>query len=87
MSIDLTPLPWMASALCAQIGGDAWFPEIGEPAAPAKSVCQRCPTLERCREYADDVESSSDLRYGLHGVWAAESPRERQQRRRRQLAA
>lgn len=87
MTPDLTPLPWMASALCAQVGGDAWYPEIGEPAAPAKAVCRRCPALERCREYGDEVESSSDLRYGLHGVWSGETPMERWQRRRKRVAA
>jgi WhiB family redox-sensing transcriptional regulator len=37
-----------ASALCAQVDPDLFFPEKGQPSAPAKAVCARCPVTALC---------------------------------------
>lgn len=89
MMPDLTPEPWMSDASCATvgIGPDLWFPGLGDSTNAAKAICSTCPTTRECRDYSDKVEASG-FTYGLlHGVWAGESPRERQQRRRREVAA
>lgn len=43
-------LDWMDRALCAEVGGDAFFPNTGEPdlAAAAKRVCAKCPVAAEC---------------------------------------
>jgi WhiB family redox-sensing transcriptional regulator len=63
-------LSWRESALCRQVDPELFFPEKGEPAAPAKKVCARCEVrtdclteaLERCERY---------------GIWGGLSTRER----------
>jgi len=37
-----------ASAVCAQVDPDLFFPEKGQPSAPAKAVCARCPVTALC---------------------------------------
>jgi WhiB family redox-sensing transcriptional regulator len=63
---------WRDEALCAQADPDAFFPEKGESAEPAKSVCAGCPSRLPCLEYS--------LERGEHfGVWGglAEADRRR----------
>lgn len=67
---------WRELALCAEVGGDQWFPEQGESAAPAKRVCRSCPVTEPCLQYALDT----DQRWG---VWGGKSERERRRLKRR----
>lgn len=55
--------PWMQDALCAQVGGDQWFPEKGESTAEAKRVCLSCSVRDACLEYA----LSNKDRYGVYG--------------------
>jgi WhiB family redox-sensing transcriptional regulator len=70
---------WMDRALCAQVGGDGWFPDRGLTGDPAdnamsvfeaKQVCGRCPVRARCLEYA----LQNDERFG---VWGGLSENER----------
>ncbi|WNM68991.1 WhiB family transcription factor [Mycobacterium Phage TribleTrouble] len=65
------PEHWQADALCAQVDPDLFFPERGQPGAPAKSVCARCPVIDQCREFA--LSSPTEL----WGVWGGLSQRER----------
>src|SRR5829696_4347624 len=37
-----------ASALCAQVDPELFFPEWGGNAEPAKAVCARCPVTALC---------------------------------------
>jgi WhiB family redox-sensing transcriptional regulator len=37
-----------ASALCAQVDPELFFPEKGQPSAPAKAICSRCPVTALC---------------------------------------
>ena len=38
------------SALCAQVDPELFFPEKGQPSAPAKAVCAACPVTALCLE-------------------------------------
>ena len=69
--VELFPLPaWMERGLCAEIGDDFWFPEKGGSTLAAKRVCQSCPVIAECLEYA----ISNNERFG---VWGGRSERER----------
>src|SRR5215208_5936208 len=37
-----------ASALCAQVDPELFFPEKGQPSGPAKAVCAACPVTALC---------------------------------------
>ena len=37
-----------ASALCAQVDPELFFPGKGDPTAPAKAVCAACPVTALC---------------------------------------
>jgi WhiB family redox-sensing transcriptional regulator len=37
-----------ASALCAQVDPELFFPEKGQPSGAAKAVCAACPVTELC---------------------------------------
>lgn len=64
-------------ALCAQVGGDEWFPdgENGPDNAAmyqrARRVCLRCEIQVQCASWA--IENNE--RYGM---WGGLSPRQRQ---------
>jgi WhiB family redox-sensing transcriptional regulator len=52
---------WTVDALCAQIGGDMWFPVKGQPSREAKAICAKCPVQEPCPELGLQGEE--------YGVW------------------
>ena len=59
---------WRDRALCAQIGGDIWFPEKGgDSGVAAKRVCRACPVTAECLAYALEMGEE-------HGVWGGMSP-------------
>lgn len=68
-------MSWRDDALCAEVPGDLWFPEKGEPAWIAKRICGMCPVSEECLEYA----LRANERYGIYGGL---SPKERQELKR-----
>lgn len=72
----LPDLAWMDSALCAQTGGDFFFPGSGESYAAARRICDACPVRAECRDYGDAVEGDVDQRY-RHGYLGGETPRGR----------
>lgn len=55
-------LRWQDAALCAEVGGDEWFPEDGGHAEPAKRVCRSCSVRVPCLKFA--LENPQ-----LEGVW------------------
>lgn len=61
---------WRSKGICAQVGGDTWFPERGGSTKEAKSVCHGCPVKDECLEWA----LTNDERFG---VWGGVSERER----------
>jgi WhiB family redox-sensing transcriptional regulator len=73
MYTDTMPAPdlaWQAEALCAQTGGDFFFPEPGSSVREAKRICGLCPIRSACLEYALE----NDERFG---VWGGLSEKER----------
>lgn len=66
---------WRERALCAQTDPDAFFPEKGGSAQPAKRVCAVCPVRAECLEYA----LRRDERFG---IWGGLSERERRKLKR-----
>lgn len=73
---------WWHRGLCAQVGGDEWFPEKGGSTREAKRTCSNCTVRADCLEYA----LANDERFG---VWAGLSveERDREAARRQQSLA
>lgn len=65
---------WHESALCAQVGGDLWFPEKGEQTSEARLICKRCPVQDECLEHAL-------TQHEPYGIWGSKSARERSKMR------
>jgi DNA-binding CsgD family transcriptional regulator len=69
---------WMEQALCAQVGPDVFFPEVGDSAAArtAKTICTTCPVRAQCQDHVQRLEGgiAQPLR---HGTWGATTPKER----------
>ena len=69
----------MDSALCAQVGGEEFFPEYGESTQAAKTVCAVCPVREACLGYA--LATNQTI-----GVWGGLTVVERRALKRRAAA-
>lgn len=69
------PGDWRELALCREIDGDLWFPELGESVREAKAVCGRCPVRAECLDYALAHNE-------VFGVWGGLSVLERRALRR-----
>lgn len=68
---------WLQHGKCRGAKINIWFPEMGQPAAPAKAICRECAVSVECLNYA--------LRENIrHGVWGGASERERRRLRRQQ---
>lgn len=65
---------WKADGLCAQTDPEAFFPELGHTAAPARRVCLACPVRVECLEYAID--------HGERGIWGGTTENQRKAIRR-----
>lgn len=61
---------WRDDALCAEVDGDAFFPEKGGSTQTPKAVCARCPVRAECLDYA--LENREP-----HGVWGGLGENER----------
>jgi WhiB family redox-sensing transcriptional regulator len=71
---------WHQQALCAEIGGDWWFPEDNSrPEPEVLKVCGRCPVQAECLEFA--LENNEK-----YGVWGGLSPNKRKLLRRERVA-
>ena len=66
---------WMASALCAEVATDLFFPEKGSSPRPAQRICAECPVRLRCLRYALDHDEQ-------YGVWGGLTGHERRQLKR-----
>lgn len=65
-------------ALCAQTGGEAFFPESGN-AVPhdALAICAVCPVIEDCLDLALRISRDED-----YGVWGGTTPPDRRRIRK-----
>jgi WhiB family redox-sensing transcriptional regulator len=68
----LKPETWTREALCAETDPEVFFPEKGgfEGAAPARAICNTCPVIGDCLEYALRTRQ-------MHGVWGGTTRDER----------
>lgn len=66
---------WEAQALCAQVGGDAWFPEDGDKGRDAKRICGDCPVADFCL-------TEALIRNEQFGTWGGLNTAERRQLRK-----
>ena len=39
---------WRMKALCAQVGGDIWFPPKGASVTAARTICGQCAVQTEC---------------------------------------
>jgi WhiB family redox-sensing transcriptional regulator len=76
------PPEWTLDALCAQIGGDPFFPRKGSNGADAKRICARCEVKAQCLEYALEMEDSDGVE-GLEGIWGGLTEMERRPLKRK----
>ena len=68
-----------ASAVCAQIGYEDYYPGANEHVGQSViDACQSCPVLAECRELA----RAADQQYGYHGMWAGLTPSQRRRQDR-----
>jgi len=61
---------WTDFASCRSIGGDLWFPEVGEPTwVAARRICESCPVMWQCRDWVMRTELGFDRsrRFGITG--------------------
>ncbi|KJF16009.1 transcriptional regulator WhiB2 [Acidithrix ferrooxidans] len=61
---------WMGNGNCRNLPPDLFFPTDGAGVEVAKRICEGCPVLDICLDYA--IENHVD-----HGVWGGESERSR----------
>lgn len=71
-------LDWQERALCAQVGGELWFPERGGSNKVSKALCAVCPVKRQCLEYALSLPKVDDQ----SGIFGGLSVRERNALRR-----
>jgi WhiB family redox-sensing transcriptional regulator len=69
----LTPPAWHLEANCRGADQRLFFPEQGEPLAPARAICAACPVATECL--------ASALEADMPGVWAGTSLGERRKMR------
>lgn len=76
-------MDWRERALCRFEDPDLFFPIGNLDSGPtllqteeAKAICRRCPTVQRCLEWAMATGK-------VEGIWAATTERERSAIRRR----
>ena len=60
---DMISLFIREEALCSQSDPDLWFEERTSLAREAMSICNQCPVMEECRQFAIDNE----VDYGIWG--------------------
>jgi WhiB family transcriptional regulator, redox-sensing transcriptional regulator len=77
---DSTRRAWRDDALCRETDPEAFYPDRGESAQEALSVCRRCPVTAECLAFA----LAHDERFG---VWGGTTEADRQRLRRLQQEA
>lgn len=76
---------WEASALCAQVDPDLFFPEKGGNVDDAVKVCQRCDVRQQCLGLALALQQTE--RWTVLGVWGGTTVNDRRKMRRRVIDA
>ena len=74
------PTAWMAAGNCRNYPPNTFFPSDGVGVDRARKICNGCPVLNQCLEYA--LEQRIE-----HGVWGGCSERERRRILKRRKVA
>jgi WhiB family redox-sensing transcriptional regulator len=61
---------WMSQGKCRDYPAEIFFPRNGTGVITTQKICEGCPVINECLEYA--LENHVD-----HGVWGGKSERER----------
>lgn len=77
---DPRKVTWRDFALCAEADPEAWFPDTGEPSAPAKAICAACFVRGQCLDYALATDQA-------WGVWGGLSECQRRKLKKEMAAA
>ena len=77
-------LAWQREAECRGLGATEsralFFPTRGESVDEARAICERCPVVDECLDFA--------LKNGCVGVWGGTTERQRRRlRRNRRISA
>lgn len=64
-------MSWRDRALCAEVGGEFWFPEKGGSTKAAKRICAACPVARQCLEEALSMDTNPE------GIWGGTSVEQR----------
>jgi len=70
---------WHDRAACRGVNTDLFFPAKGQPASPAKAVCEGCEVRVECLDFAMVTGQ-------YHGIWGGLSERQRRKLRSAQEA-
>ena len=59
----------LAGAICAEEPIDVFFPYHSKNVAAAIEICNQCPVIETCLEFAMSLEGTRgrDMRFGVFG--------------------
>lgn len=67
---------WQTRALCREVPPDLFYPEIAPEYADSKAICDKCPVVSACLEYAL-AHMRDEWDVGQHGMWGGTTPPER----------
>jgi WhiB family transcriptional regulator, redox-sensing transcriptional regulator len=70
---------WQDQAACQGADTDAFYPEAGGLTETAERLCESCPVMAECLDWALDHSE-------VWGTWGGLSERERRQLRRQRVA-
>ncbi|MGW8846567.1 WhiB family transcriptional regulator [Streptomyces xiamenensis] len=82
----MTSHDWETDALCAQVGGDEWFPESSQGVSEAIAICRRCPAITACLAAAMAEEAGLGPAH-RHGIRGGLTRRQRAERARKTATA
>lgn len=60
---------WMTRAACLNADPRKWDSDTGPDALGSIRVCERCPVLEQCLEYALRLMAELPSEHTLAGIW------------------
>lgn len=69
---------WQTDASCASNWPEIFFPVKGDKYENARAICNQCPVIEQCLEYAMSSEGGAH-RIDRFGMFGGLTPKERYQ--------
>jgi len=59
-----------------QSAPEEWYPDRGDEAMAARTLCRHCPVIRECLEYALKLERGRKRQH-RHGIWGGLTPAQR----------